>query len=487
MKVKTVPFIKIAIASLLGISLSIFLSPTISIILLGSFALICHFHRSFKNYSPYFMLAIVSFVLGYISFHLNPLKNMDQQTYQWKGIVIEKGQKFSKGMKYVIQVLSLDNQEKEVSVKGKVMLMLKNETNLQKGDFVQFQGKCNLISFEDTAFWDQVNFKKGLHATVWSNQIHKTGEKDKFYHYLGKIQNYFENKIQSHFNDKSSAALATGILLGDKSYMDKETKNEFINSGAAHILAVSGLHVGILTLFLNFSLGIFFQNRIKFPIIIVILLFYAFITGLSPAVVRAVLMACLALVAKMFNRNYIIVNILAFCFTLQLLMDPIIIFHLGFWLSYLAIIGIIFIQPHLVMPTKNKISKWLQDNITVGISAQIATLPILLGFLGKFPVLFIITNLITLPLSILATYFGFFLLFIAEIPIFSDLVGFITNNLFSTVLLANNWIANLAFSNIQFQPSFAGLLVSIAGLIALIGYLNYKSKNSQTNSVLNYI
>ncbi len=482
MKIQTIPFIKIAIATLLGVSLSIFLSPTISIILLGSFAFICHFHNLLKNFSAYFMLAILSFVLGYISFHHNPFYKLNQQTYEWKGVVIEKGQKFSKGMKYIIQVLSLDNQEKEVSVNGKVMLMIKNEESLQKGEIINFKGKCNMISYQDTSFWDRLNYKNGLHATVWSYQVQKKGEISPFYFALGKVQNYFDEKIHTYIPETQSAALATGILLGDKSYMDKETKNEFIDSGAAHILAVSGLHVSILTLFLNFLLGIFFQKKIKFPLIITILLFYALITGLSPAVVRAVLMACLAIIAKMFNRNYIIVNILAFSFTLQLLMDPFLIFHLGFWLSYLAILGIVFIQPHLIMPTKNKISKWLQDNITVGISAQIATLPVLLGFLGKFPVLFIVTNLITLPLSIVATYCGFLLLFVAEIPFLNEIVGFFANRLFSWVLTSNQWIASIPYSSLQFSPSFWGLVLSLIALIIIIWKLNYKSQNSYSHS-----
>lgn len=487
MKIQTIPFVKIAAAILIGIIISIFLDPKITICFLGVLALLFHFSSKLKAQIVYVILALISFVLGHITFHQNPLKNLDSQKYEWKGIVIERGQKFSKGFKYLIEVISISNQEVEKPAKGKLLLLSKDNQVIEKGEIIQFEGKCHLITYHDTAFWDQINYKKGIQATVWSNQIHKTGQVDHFYFFLGKVQNYFEHKIHQFMKEPQSAALATGILLGDKSYMDKETKNQFIESGAAHILAVSGLHVGILTMFLNFLLGIFLNQKLKFGVIISILLSYAFITGLSPAVVRAVLMACLALIAKMFNRNYFIINILAFCFALQLILDPFIIFHLGFWLSYLAIIGIIFIQPHLVMKTKNKLYKWIQDNITVGISAQMATLPILLGFLGKFPVLFILTNLVTLPLSVIGTYCGFFLLFIAEIPYLNQLIGWITEKLFLSVLITNQWIANISFSNIQFQPSYLGLSIGLIGLITVVYILNKRKQYISENSVLNFI
>lgn len=486
MKVQHVPFAQIALSVLLGISLSIYFNPVVIISLTGFFAMTFHFIKELKSYVAYCILILLSFVLGHISFHQNPFQNIQQQTYEWKGIVIEKGQEFSKGMRYVIEVLSVSNREKEHPTQGKVLLLTQNDKEIEMGQIVRFEGKCQTIFFEDSSFWNQVNFKKGIHASVWSRQVEVTHEVHSFYYCLGRVQSYFTNKMNQFIKEPQSAALATGILLGDKSLMNKETKNEFIESGAAHILAVSGLHVTILIVFLSYFLGIFIPGRLKYFIIILFLIFYGLITGLSPAVVRAVLMGCMALFTKIFNRNYLIFNVLLFSFAMQLLIDPILIFNLGFWLSYLAVMGILFIQPHLIIPVQNPIKKWLQDNISVGVSAQIATLPILLGFLGKFPLVFVITNLITLPLSIWATYAGFALLFLAEIPFLNEWAGYITEHLFSWVLMSNHYIAQISFSSIEFQPSLVGLIVSSLLLILIVYYLN-KRKQLAENSVLRLI
>ncbi len=483
MKSHVSPFVKVAFSILLGVGSALWFNPIMIIVILGVFCIIFHFYKAFSKFTLYVLILLVSFVLGNISFQHNNLENLNRQTYQWKGIILEKGQQFSKGLRYTVQLISVSNDEKKIKVNGKIMLMAKTEDVFQKGEIIDFKGKCNLITAQDTNFWNHLNYKKGLQAIIWSKQVQKTSEIDVFYFYLGKTQDYLEKQIHRFIQNSESAALAMGILLGDKSYMDKETKNEFINSGAAHILAVSGLHVGILTLFLNFLLGLFFTNRLKYIIIILFLVAYAFITGLSPAVVRAVLMACFALIAKLTERNFSIVNILAFTFSLQLLLDPFLIFHLGFWLSYLAVLGIIFIQPQLVITARNKIWKWLQDNITVGISAQIATLPILLGFLGKFPLLFIFTNLVTLPLSVIATYAGFFLLFVGQIPFINECVGVITDYLFRSVLITNEWIAQIPFSSLEFKPSIIGMSIALIGLIGITYYFYQRKKELSNNSL----
>lgn len=487
MKSQTIPFVKIAFSVLIGLTLSIWVNPYIIIPIIGIGAIFIHLYEKFKNSGLWLMISLITYVLGYVTFHYNPFQNIDQQFFHWKGIVIEKGQQFSKGTKYLIKISNVSNEAENQKIEGKVLLMSQTSEVYKLGEVIEFKGKCNLVSYQDTGFWDKINYKKGIQAVVWSDKINKSNEIQPFYYHLGKMQNYFESKLQQTIENPKAFALANGILLGDKSYMDKETKTEFVESGAAHILAVSGLHVGILVLFLNFAFGFFFPQKIKFFFIIFCLLIYAVLTGLSPAVVRAVLMACLAILAKITNRTYFIVNILAFVFTLQLLIDPFLLFHLGFWLSYLAVVGIIFIQPQLIMETKNKFLKWLQDNLTVGIAAQVATLPILLGFLGKFPLLFVITNLITLPISIVATYVGFLLLFIAEIPFLNEITGIIANLLFSLVLSTNQMIANLSFSNWSFQPNIFAMLVSLAIFIVVVLYCYKKMQQKSTQSMLNFI
>jgi competence protein ComEC len=205
-------------------------------------------------------------------------------------------------------------------------------------------------------------------------------------------------------------ALVAAITLGQKNMLDPEQKQNFIKAGVMHIMAVSGLHAVILSLFI-FNLLFFLRRRfnlLRIIITVLILWAFAFVTGLTPSVLRATLMFTFIQAGSLLKREVNGINsVLASAFVL-ILMKPSVIFDAGFLLSYSAVIYIISFYNNLYKTIN--IKNWLADKIwqaaAVTIVAQLGTLPLTIMLFNRFPTYFILTNVIIVPLSNLLIIIG---------------------------------------------------------------------------------
>lgn len=198
-------------------------------------------------------------------------------------------------------------------------------------------------------------------------------------------------------------AVMNALLLGQRQDIDNELYAAYARAGVIHILAVSGLHVGIILLILNEILKpmIYLKNgrRIKALTIIIGLWCFAVITGLSPSVTRAVTMFSLLSIAMHLKRPTNTYNTLALSALILLLIDPKNLFKVGFQMSYLAVLSIVFFHPLLskLWYTNNKLLRFLWNTFTVTLSAQLGVLPISLYYFHQFPGLFFVANLVIVP------------------------------------------------------------------------------------------
>jgi competence protein ComEC len=211
-------------------------------------------------------------------------------------------------------------------------------------------------------------------------------------------------------------ALVSALLLGRTEFLESEIMQEFSHAGVIHVLSVSGLHVGIMYVLADRML--FFlkrgrKSRIMHNILILGCIWaYAFITGLPSSVIRAALMFSLIAAGKMFKRSSESYNILAVAAFFQLFINPYDITQVGFQLSYVAVLGIFaFYKPFndLINPS-NKIFAGIWSILSVSMAAQLATFPLACHYFNMFPVYFLLTNLIVVPLAAVVTYFAVFLL-----------------------------------------------------------------------------
>lgn len=218
--------------------------------------------------------------------------------------------------------------------------------------------------------------------------------------------------IMDTFEKTEAKHLITALITGDRSGLSSELTESFRRSGASHILALSGLHLGIIYGALRRLLCIFGNSRrsriSKSVIIISFCVFYTFATGAGPSITRALLFIILNETAVLCGRHRSTRNVLWTALTLQLIFEPSSIKDIGFQLSYAAMSGIAYIYPTIKSAwpdrTENegvttKSLRWIWNSAAMSISCQLTTGPLAWIYFETFPFYFLITNLIAIPLA----------------------------------------------------------------------------------------
>jgi len=276
-------------------------------------------------------------------------------------------------------------------------------------------------------------------------------------------QNFEENELH----------VLSALTLGYKRGLDPEIKRVFASVGAMHVLAVSGLHVGIV--YFIFATLLAFLNRqkygrIAFIILVVLGLWsFAFITGLSPSVMRAATMFTFVAVGKGIGRQTAIYNTLAASAFFLLLVNPNNLFEAGFQLSYSAVFGIVFLQPKMqrLFTFRYKLPRYFFVLLTVSVAAQIATFPVSVFYFNQFPVYFWVSNLLVIPAVTFLIPAGIFLLLFSWIEIFSQVAVFAIGIVLRFVIGFLGAIEKLPYSVLGLSFSWVHL-VFVLGLLLFV-------------------
>lgn len=260
--------------------------------------------------------------------------------------------------------------------------------------------------------------------------------------WLFTVRRILIEKLENAGLGESELAVASALILGYRSDLDKELMSAYAGAGATHVLAVSGLHVGIVYVILNFLFKFLDKKQstkvVKTILLIVLLFGYAGLTGLSASVFRAATMFSFVAIGRALKRDTNIFNTLAASAFCLIAYEPMIIMQVGFQLSYAAVIGIVLIQPRLfnLHVFNNRLLDWGWSITCVSIAAQIATFPLGLLYFHQFPNLFLISNLLVIPAAAVILYLGFSLfVFSFWVPTLK-FFGFLLNTLISSL----NWV-----------------------------------------------
>ncbi|HPK05273.1 MAG TPA: ComEC/Rec2 family competence protein, partial [Bacteroidales bacterium] len=270
-----------------------------------------------------------------------------------------------------------------------------------------------------------------------------------------------------NFNNRGNFAVVTALVLGMDDYLDNDTRKEFSSAGAIHILCVSGLHVGVIYMVLNALL--FFLKRNKYAralrslILLIGIWFYAMLTGLAPAVLRAATMFSFVIIGTGIKRKAGVFNSLTVSAFILLLFNPFLIYNVGFQLSYAAVIAIVAIQPTIyqIWRPKNKIADNIWGITTVSVAAQLGTAPLGLFYFHQFPNYFIITNLIAIPLATLILYAGFLSVILSPLTIVAKWITWLLILMLKILNQSVTFIDNLPYS------VTTGLFINLAETIIL--------------------
>ncbi|MDP3998965.1 MAG: ComEC/Rec2 family competence protein [bacterium] len=209
-----------------------------------------------------------------------------------------------------------------------------------------------------------------------------------------KLMAYYQE-----FLPEPASSLLIGIVLGVKGDMDRELKDNLRKVGLTHVVVASGMNVMLIAGFLSGFLNLFLRRQLTLPLILAGIFFYAILAGFEPPVIRAAIMGSLAIFAQGFGRqNWGLLSLILAGITM-LLLNPLLIFDLGFQLSFLATWGLISIRP---LFEKIRIIKkvgevpLLGESLTTTFAAQLATLPLILANFGFYPLISLLTNTLVL-------------------------------------------------------------------------------------------
>lgn len=242
--------------------------------------------------------------------------------------------------------------------------------------------------------------------------------------------------------DREERSVVSALTLGYRTEIAQDTLDYFASTGAMHVLSVSGLHVALIYMILGFLLAFLKRGKtgpILFSAIMILFLWiYAFISGFSPPVQRATVMFTFVIIGNNIRRPVNIYNSLTASALFLILLNPNVLFDVGFQLSYLAILGIVLIQPILynIIELTNPILKWLWALFTVSVAAQIITFPLGLFYFNQFPNLFWLSNFIVVPITTLIMWLTLAYFVFMPFQGLATLVGLIIQKLIWVMLAA---------------------------------------------------
>ncbi|MBN2173294.1 MAG: ComEC family competence protein [Bacteroidales bacterium] len=393
-----------------------------------------------------------------------------------------------RSFKVVAKVTQLKDSTGWEEVTGKLILYFEKDSlsrNLEYGDLLLVQSTIQKINPPLNP--GEFNYRRYLaNKGIYFQGYVKKGDWEILDKDRGSIiksigaglRNRFLNILEQNGIKGEEFAVASAILLGYDDKLDAEQKQAFSGAGAMHILCVSGLHVGIISVILSSLL--FFLNRskwlriLKTILLLLLIWLYALITGFSPSVMRASIMFSFLIVGQNLKRKTDIYNTLAASAFTILLIDPYLLLEVGFQLSYLAVIGIVAIYKpisSLVYPRYWLIRKIWQISV-VSFAATLATFPLSLFYFHQFPNLFLVTNLVAIPASMLIIYLGIMVLLTSFIPLIS--------NFFALLLVKLIWFLNFFVKAIEGFPfstvrdvyiTFFELVLILLIIIAAVRYL----------------
>ena len=272
------------------------------------------------------------------------------------------------------------------------------------------------------------------------------------------------------------------MILGYKELLSPQLYDSFKNTGSVHILAVSGLHLGIISSLLYFLLGCIRVKSFGITLVKTIIMLgsiwtYAILTGLAPSVIRASTIFSLFFLSKILNKDSNIYNLLALSAFVMLCLDPFLIWHLGFQFSYLAVLSILIFHSLLssISPFDNKLATIVWNAIFISISAQIIITPFSIFYFHQFPSYFFLSSLIAVPGTAIIITLGLAILALHPIfPMMAFKVAVLDEFIMSWLVWAINRIDQLPLSvihNIYFDKwMLFSLLASIIGIIGMIHY-----------------
>lgn len=366
----------------------------------------------------------------------------DERTYEAK--VLELPRERAHSLLLAVEVHALRDSSEWVSVNRKVLAYMEPTAaadSLLPGDVICFRSTIRSPrNFTEDLSFDYARYvtMQGASGTVflphggWGKvRDTRLSLRERMKRLCHHLQVHYMHTV---FSDEVLGVLKA-LTLGDKRMLSDEVRAIYADAGVAHVLAMSGLHVGVIYAMLSFIMqGLIRRRSIRWLrelIIIGVLWLFAMLVGMSSSIVRAVSMYTLYVLARWISRDSSSIHVLSLAALVMLLIEPLYLFDISFQLSFIAMASIIAIEPPLErLVAKNalpRIPAYFVSIICMSLAAQIGTFPLSLYHFGTFPAYFLLTNLLVVPIISLLLPLTFFwwVLMLGGIPMSMHLGQFL--------------------------------------------------------------
>lgn len=516
-KLNTAPAFKLAVVFSAGILAGKYFSPEyyLTIPLLLIFILIYFLFKDKKTVISTFLLAIVILLSGIIKSNFDFSISSDKSINVFQknvsdvfliGIIDNLPEYSENRVRFTVEATELISRNDTLKVDGRILVILKQTKILSQSDTIPlFNAGDKVILFgslrdaPDETNPGEFNYReylalndiqKTFKVSFWSDAEILSKNNLNFFeqNIIYPSRKYAIENINKNIGGEEAAYL-NGLVTGYRADFSKELKEDFIKAGVMHLIAVSGLNVAYIIIFLTVTFSLLrVPFNIKIYLMIAALIFYMFFTGAAASIVRAVIMGSVMLINYKVQRKINFYNVIGISALIILMFDSKQLFNSGFVLSFSAVISIVFIYDRLNMIIGKKIKHWTKDwrrifyyvyvTLLTTLAAQIGVLPITLKYFGKISFAGIFSNIIAIPLSNLSLALGFIQIILG---VFFDYLGSLVAEVNYYLLHYQiefiKWSAGLPFSYAEFFGMTTGMLVTfylIIFLMLIINKTNYK-------------
>lgn len=419
-------------------------------------------------------------LIGILSMIFNPIlegerlfaKN-DQLPIFVEGKVLEINQ-YTYNSIYTIKPYKILINNKTMKVKSNFQIVGKNSLEVELGDVVSANGKVQALSFmRNPGSFDEKKYLliRNVIGKVKANKIN-IESKNKDTHVFKKTRDYYGNMFEK-IMPWDEAQIMKSMLIGDKTFLSPQTKELYQQVGISHILAISGLHISIISGMLWWVLNkLKFPNNMQVTIILVTLWGYAAVIGFSISITRAVIMTTVILIGKLLDEKSDKITSLCFAGLILLVYRNLYLWDIGFQLSFGAVASLILLKPPLdkIFIIPERIRKY----ITPLLAVTIGTTPIMAYYYYIVSPIGIVANLLLIPALSIAVIIGFvaMLVYPIHILIAKWLIGGAYYILCTTKHISN-LVLKIPFATIIIgRPSWLEIIAYILFFSIIIFYLN---------------